>query len=68
MTAFPCLADGSDGREFCLRLMQSGVLVTPGDCFGMRSHFRVGFAASGESFARAVERMDAAMSRVATAG
>jgi aspartate/methionine/tyrosine aminotransferase len=69
MTAFPWLADGSDGREFCSRLMQSGVLVVPGDCFGMRSHFRIGFAASGESFARAVERMDAAMNQgVAAAG
>ena len=61
MTAFPWLADGSDGRKFCLEMMRSGVLIVPGDCFGMPAHFRIGFGASGESFGRAVERMDAAM-------
>jgi aspartate/methionine/tyrosine aminotransferase len=68
MTAFPWLADGGDGREFCLGLMKSGVLVVPGDCFGMRSHFRIGFAASGEKFAAAVERIDKTMERAAVAG
>jgi aspartate/methionine/tyrosine aminotransferase len=63
MTAFPWLADGADGRKFCLEMMRSGVLIVPGDCFGMPTHFRIGFGASGESFARAVERMDAAMAR-----
>lgn len=67
MTAFPWLADGGDGREFCLGLMKSGVLVVPGDCFGLQSHFRIGFAASGEKFAAAVERMDAAVKGVAAA-
>jgi len=56
MTAFPWLADGSDGREFCRRLMKQGVLIAPGDCFGMSSHFRLGFAASGERFPLALER------------
>src|SRR4051794_9443764 len=31
MTAFPWLADGGDGREFCVRAMRSGVLLVPGD-------------------------------------
>lgn len=57
MTAFPWLADGSDGREFCHRLMKQGVLIAPGDCFGMSSHFRLGFAASGERFPLALERV-----------
>jgi aspartate/methionine/tyrosine aminotransferase len=61
MTAFPWLADGSDAREFCLQMMQSGVLMVPGECFGMRPHFRLGFGASGEAFAQAVDRMDTAM-------
>ena len=57
MTVFPWLADGSDGREFCRRLMKHGVLIAPGDCFGMSSHFQLGFAASGERFPLALERV-----------
>jgi aspartate/methionine/tyrosine aminotransferase len=63
MTAFPWLPDGGDGRAFCLAMAQAGVLVVPGDCFGMRSHFRIGFAASGEKFGAAIERVEAAMGR-----
>ena len=56
MTAFPWLASGANAREFCREMLQHGVLITPGDCFGMPAHFRLGFAASGESFARGIER------------
>lgn len=56
MTAFPWLVDGGDTRDFCRGLAQRGVLVAPGDCFGMPSHFRLGFAASGDRFRAAVER------------
>jgi aspartate/methionine/tyrosine aminotransferase len=56
MTAFPWLASGADTRDFCRRLAQRGVLIVPGDCFGQPSHFRLGFAASGERFPRAIER------------
>jgi aspartate/methionine/tyrosine aminotransferase len=56
MTAFPWLASGIDAREFCRSLARSGVLLAPGDCFGMPSHFRIGFAASGERFAQGIER------------
>ncbi len=57
MTAFPWLADGGDAREFCQRLVSHGVMLTPGDCFGMPAHFRVGFAATGERFPRAIDRL-----------
>ena len=57
MTAFPWLADGGDGREFCRRLAKHGVLAAPGDCFGMPQHIRLGFAASGEKFAAGLERL-----------
>ncbi|HXB74218.1 MAG TPA: aminotransferase class I/II-fold pyridoxal phosphate-dependent enzyme [Candidatus Acidoferrales bacterium] len=57
MTAFPWLADGGDGREFCRRMMQRGVMLAPGDCFGMPAHFRLGFAASGEKFAAGIGRL-----------
>ena len=56
MTAFPWLADGGDGREFCRQIARQGVLLAPGDCYGMAPHFRIGFAASGDGFAKALER------------
>ena len=58
MTAFPWLVSGADTREFCRRLAERGVLIVPGDCFGQPAHFRLGFAASGERFASAVERFE----------
>lgn len=57
MTTFPWLADGSDSRPFCRRMMQQGVMLAPGDCFGMPEHFRLGFGASGQSFGAGVERL-----------
>src|SRR4051794_5889194 len=68
MTAFPWLTDGSDGREFCRRMAAHGVLLAPGDCFGMPSHFRIGFAASGDKFAAGLGRVGAAMARRAAGG
>jgi aspartate/methionine/tyrosine aminotransferase len=57
MTAFPWLAAGGDSRPFCRRLLEAKLLVAPGDCFGMPRHLRIGFAASGEKFARGVDRL-----------
>jgi aspartate/methionine/tyrosine aminotransferase len=56
MTAFPWLTSGADTRDFCRRLLRSGVLMVPGDCFGQPHHFRLGFAASGAQFSKAVGR------------
>jgi aspartate/methionine/tyrosine aminotransferase len=56
MTAFPWLAGGADARGFCRSVAQCGVLIAPGDCFGMAAHFRIGFAASGERFSQGIER------------
>jgi aspartate/methionine/tyrosine aminotransferase len=72
MTAFPWLTSGADTREFCLHLAQRGVLVVPGDCFGQPSHFRLGFAASGERFVHAIERfaefLDSGMAQHSASG
>jgi aspartate/methionine/tyrosine aminotransferase len=58
MTAFPWLVSSdADARPFCREAMKHGILLAPGDCFGMAAHFRVGFAASGERFAAAIERL-----------
>ena len=56
MTAFPWLTSGAGTRDFCQRLMKSGVLMVPGDCFGQPRHFRLGFAASGTQFPKAIAR------------
>jgi aspartate/methionine/tyrosine aminotransferase len=56
MTAFPWLAGGQESRELCRLLAGRGVLIVPGDCFGQPSHFRLGFAAAGREFTRAMER------------
>jgi aspartate/methionine/tyrosine aminotransferase len=56
MTTFPWLADRADAREFCRRLMKRGVMLAPGDCFGMPAHFRLGFAATGDRFPLGLER------------
>lgn len=58
MTAFPWLAAGGDTREFCRDLARRGVLMVPGDCFGQPEHFRLGFAAAGEHFPRALARFE----------
>jgi aspartate/methionine/tyrosine aminotransferase len=65
MTAFPWLASGTNAREFCRRLAQYGVLMAPGDCFGMPQHFRLGFAASGERFAQGIGRFAEFLQNVA---
>lgn len=57
MTAFPWLLSGEDARPFCQFAAERGVLLAPGDCFGMPSYFRLGFAASGDGFTEALERL-----------
>jgi aspartate/methionine/tyrosine aminotransferase len=57
MTAFPWMKSGEDSRAFCTEAAEQGVLLAPGDCFGMPAHFRIGFGATGEKFPRALERL-----------
>jgi aspartate/methionine/tyrosine aminotransferase len=56
MTAFPWLVSGEDTRPFCQAAAESGILLAPGDCFDTPSHFRLGFAAAGDDFSRALTR------------
>ena len=35
MTAFPWLRSAADARPLCIDAAAAGVLVAPGDCFGM---------------------------------
>jgi aspartate/methionine/tyrosine aminotransferase len=57
LTAFPWLRSGADSRPFCIDAAAAGVLVAPGDCFDMPSHFRIGFGAAEHGFAEAVTRL-----------
>ncbi len=56
MTAFPWLVSGDDTRPFCQAAAERGILLAPGDCFEVPSHFRLGFAAAGDNFTRALDR------------
>jgi aspartate/methionine/tyrosine aminotransferase len=57
MTAFPWLAHTENARPFCEAAAARGILLAPGDCFDAPEHFRLGFAASGEEFPRALDRL-----------
>src|SRR6185436_221009 len=50
-TCFPWLRDGRDSRPLCEALAKAGVLVAPGDCFGMPAHVRIGFGAMRSGYA-----------------
>ena len=56
LTAFPWLLSEENARPFCEALTARGVLVAPGDCFEVPAHFRLGFAAAEDRFAKALER------------
>jgi aspartate/methionine/tyrosine aminotransferase len=55
MTAFPWLVSGENARPFSQAAAERGILLAPGDCFDAPSHFRLGFAAAGDSFAKALD-------------
>jgi aspartate/methionine/tyrosine aminotransferase len=52
--AFPWLLDGRDSRPLCQALAREGVLVAPGDCFGLAEHFRIGVGAEATGFQEAL--------------
>jgi aspartate/methionine/tyrosine aminotransferase len=53
-TCFPWLRDDRDARPLCEALAKAGVLIAPGDCFEMPSHFRLGFGAMRSGYATAL--------------
>jgi len=58
MTAFPWLVSGEDTRPFCRAAAEQGILLVPGDCFDVPSHFRLGFAAIElDKFPKALDRL-----------
>jgi aspartate/methionine/tyrosine aminotransferase len=59
LTAWPWLRSGESSRPLCEAAAARGVLLAPGDCFGVPSHFRVGLGAGGEDISTAVDRLSA---------
>jgi aspartate/methionine/tyrosine aminotransferase len=59
MTAFPWLVSGESDRPFCQAATERGILLAPGDCFDVPSHFRLGFAAAGDNFSKALDHFGA---------
>lgn len=57
MTAFPWLVSGEDARPLCQAAAEQGILLAPGDCFEVPSHFRLGFAAIEHGFPQALDRL-----------
>lgn len=55
LQAFPWFRDGRDSRPFCERLAEKGVALSPGDCFGMPDHFRVGFGSQADGIDAALD-------------
>jgi aspartate/methionine/tyrosine aminotransferase len=57
VTAFPWLVTGENSRAFCEAAAAQGMLLAPGDCWDAPSHFRLGFAAIGDRFPDALNRL-----------
>ena len=56
--SFPWLRAGGDARPLCEALARQGVLLAPGDCFDLPSHFRVGVGAQSGGFEEALGIFD----------
>lgn len=57
-TAFPWLLSGEDARCFCQAATEQGILLVPGYCYDMPSHFRLGFAGvAPDGFSKALDRL-----------
>jgi aspartate/methionine/tyrosine aminotransferase len=59
LTAWPWLRSGESSRPFCEEAAAVGVLLAPGDCFGVSSHFRIGLGAGGDDISKALDRLSA---------
>jgi aspartate/methionine/tyrosine aminotransferase len=67
-TAFPWLTGVADARPFCEAMVERGVLLAPGDCFGSPAHFRVGLGGDPETFARGLEGLAEELAQTRRAG
>lgn len=56
MTGFARLVSGGNARVFCQTALERGLLLAPGDCWGVPDHFRIGFGVGLEWYPRAMSR------------
>lgn len=52
-------------RDFADYLLEYGVAVVPGACFGLENYFRISYATSQENLAIALDRIESACGRLA---
>jgi aspartate/methionine/tyrosine aminotransferase len=68
MTAFVRLIGSTDARPFCEAAAARGVLITPGDCFGVPDHFRLGFGVGAEWYPKAMTQLAECVNDLAVVG
>jgi aspartate/methionine/tyrosine aminotransferase len=56
MTGFVRLVSGDGARPLCQALLQHGLLLAPGDCWGVPDHFRIGFGIGRDWYPQALDR------------
>lgn len=62
VVVFPALTRIDDTVGFCHRLMrQHGVLVVPGECFGLPGHVRLGFGGTEADLRRGLDALSTAL-------
>jgi aspartate/methionine/tyrosine aminotransferase len=57
MTGFARLVSGGNARLFCEAALERGLLLAPGDCWGVPDHFRIGFGVGREWYPRAMDHL-----------
>ena len=62
VTAFPKIPLDNE-VDFCNKLLDEGILVSPGRFFGYPGHIRVGWGTTSDTFYPAVEAFDSALSK-----
>lgn len=68
VTAFPRLRRVHDTEAFCHRLMtERGVLLVPGECFGMPGYVRLGFGGDAAHLRRGLDEVASALGVAACA-
>jgi aspartate/methionine/tyrosine aminotransferase len=68
MTGFARLVSGGNARLFCQAALERGLLLAPGDCWGVPDHFRIGFGVGREWYPRAMGRFSELLGEWCRAG
>ena len=64
-TVFPRYKSRLGSSKFAERLLkEEGVMVSPGDQFGVERHLRINIGTRGDTFARGLERIERFMRRI----